>query len=281
MERIDSFDFAWAGGGRAALIMDRSTSGVTVRGHDFREDGQKSYQARFFKNGPMAIDRLTIRKQSSTPQEYRGMMFRALWVFMPGGRSISASIEADGTLSRERIGGVSTLIFAVRHRDREIRCDLDEDHGYLPKVVRVKSGGDEQTLSVTRFQSDNGIWFPAEVTGSSRRSSQDGVVRSAIEARIEALEINRPIPPSHFGPQPLQPGCMVIDEAAKKLEIRGGRLARSRLLELHPEPTKPALAADPIRAQRDPDRVPAAPILMVIAAVCGVSAILIRNQRSK
>lgn len=98
---------------------------------------------------------------------------------------------------------------------RGTQCELDRDHGNMPRIVRMRAGeaGEERLFEVTDFQkSQNGSWLPKRGTYTREELGKPVVVYwEVLEARInEALRTDT------FRPPPAQKGTVIDDRTTGK-----------------------------------------------------------------
>jgi hypothetical protein len=227
--RLERYYFALEDRGQYALRAKEVKEGREYHVHDFREDGQKSYQSRPFRDSDDSLNSVTIRYQTSTESHYKGMMFRVLWLLMPGGEPIFRHIEQGASVEPARdVDGNTVYVVHTSFRGSPIRCEVDPQHDWL--VRRMTLGEGLMDVRVTRFDRVDGRWFPVEGSSSEDMTVEGRRIRKRGTFRVSQLRINQPLDPGlfHITESKLPSGTKVIDSISGRTRYIGGRSARDR-----------------------------------------------------
>lgn len=263
---IHIYKIKYSSDGRWASEMDSPSAG-----------GRRFHVARFQGGGRLHEvaydgDRMTIIREAYLDADagrYQGMPGILMTLLMPGDKSVLDHLEAGATLEIE-VGprGERSVILATKYRGHPLRMTLDPDHDWLVSSVHLGSGRGV-TCRVTRFDRDNGRWYPAE--GVQERP--DGPATNSPTLRAFAattFRVNRPIPDAAFASPKPQEGTNIQDDIKKKITLYTERPGVNRpTMPPDPSPSRGA----PLVAGPRPSRAPfyvglgAASALLLIWAV--------------
>lgn len=158
-----------------------------------RWDGQKYYRFQPASNDSKEIQFIVEVPQQEPRDRYDGEMSDVLWLIFPaGGRHSFAPFSSGTRLEVEQDPQHRYHVFIVDDKDREIRGELDPDHGWMPKRVQI---GARNVYTATSFSLVAGHWFPV---GGTRTTSTESGKSLTIPFEVTDLRVNQPIPASTF-----------------------------------------------------------------------------------
>lgn len=264
--------FALASGGRRSLRGEAVTpDGIRVF-NNMREDGHRTYTINPFPGHPDTINVLAIANQSDRHEDSPSAMITPLWMLTPAGKPLHFHLqEARSHLEPGANPGDVTLVKPFG--SGEMRCNLSAEHDWLSS--RCSLLNDRNVFEVTRFEQDNGRWFPKEGIQTIRDS--EGERRYGF--LVSNLRINRPVSADMFKPPELPKGAVVTDQTTGKDRIEGGTVARREVEDRYLMPANPpAEGGPPIVATPVPRRVPWGLLLGSLAVLALGAAIVLARR---
>jgi hypothetical protein len=268
------YDLILGSGGRRSVTV----TAVRPEGEkvvmNFREDGRRKVGIDLLPGKSDVVDKVYVSNQRDTHNDYESVMCPPLWIITPGGKPLYSHLDAGGILDFRSGGGYPVLTF--NHKGKNVRCELDPRHDWLPRRVVIEGFSD---LVVSSFAFENGRYFPERGIQTYTFKQKDNV--SAFV--VDGLRINRPVSESNFKAPPLSEGTLIVDKNADKAVIKGGLEARARLTgEEYVTVRSTQDATGSIEASTDPERFPWGRVLVVLFALSllVIGVITLRKSRS-
>ena len=244
-DSIREIDFACRLNGCSALSWTLDRAGQMTY-FDVREDGKDRAMARFFPTPPRAIDEIRIGPMRSGPNRYDGLSFPALRLFLPGGRTIAAILEEGGNLVDAGTARNPRWTLTAQFGKELVECILDPEHQFLPRESTIRLGESVQVARVDRFDRVDGFWCPVEGTSTFNSATVRPPARVVLTYNLDRVAINRPIADARFTWTQWPAGVQVVNQRTRTSRIVGTKLARIRLQDEHPTPTRPPPTNDPV-----------------------------------
>jgi hypothetical protein len=278
----DRIHYVFGSGGRRAWEFERQADDgeeISVSATRQREDGQYRYVITNFPGDPDLTDRLVIEPQENSPEDFKGLLPRAFFAITPFGRPLYRFADEQASIRPVREGGDACYELSFPYRDSRVRCVLDPQHGWLARRVTADDGSLD--IIVTRFQNDQGLWFPAEGSGETRIGEEPNRKPASLSFTTSDLRINRDVAPGAFGVPKLPDGTKIVDRRTGKTTIQGRGRDRSSLIRTHRERSldrlrRSAESGRAVRAMESPPSWPWRGILAASALVCFTTAVTLR-----
>ncbi|AMV40617.1 hypothetical protein [Planctomyces sp. SH-PL62] len=221
------------------------------------EDGNKRHDYKFFDRHPDVMSTVKISRQPSIDGALENTTNSPIaWLTTPGSKPIHEHFTDSIKLASVEDGDAKCIeaTFPI-NKYSSVRCLLDPDHDWLAKRVELLND-DGMKWVVTKFQRDNGRWFPEEGTWTALVAGRP----TEMHFVVSNLKINRDIPPSRFKPLAITKDAWVTDVISDKQYIWQGTLASRRQLEVRSTttpgtdrvPEGPSRNADSLVASADP-----------------------------
>jgi hypothetical protein len=248
---------------------------------DVKQDGQKRYNIDHLKNAANTINAVAISNQGGTKAEDSFPLNVVLWLVTPDNKPMYQLLGSSNNVSfvKSDKGIIEAKFSCPLSRNRQLKCELDSSHDWLPGQVQLLAGATEVSWDRIRFERDNGRWYPKEGIQTIKREGKE--VRW--EFRVGRMDINRETPQSTFKPpKQLASGVAVLDQTSKvKMTYVGGIEARKKFESVHGLTPSPSKTGNPIVATRTLRRIPWQFYLLTISATAVSAAIIIRARSKK
>ncbi len=255
---IQSLRLIRASGARMALTHATVKSDGDRRIFEaFREDGRRRYVMQYIEGHAQWLSQVGVQSQTNDDRQYQGSFNCILWLLMPGGRPAFDHLGPESMLENLHREGKPRLVINTVHRSMKLRIFLDPEHDYLASRVELEPQGQPLIFwDVSRFDRDNGRWYPAE--GTYLQATEATPLLAGF--KVTRCSINRPVEDSLFEMPPLPDGAFLNDEVArKKMTIRRARSpgANDEALPSHVRVTYPQVDnRGPSRRRSAPDDGP-------------------------
>lgn len=273
------YDFAYKHGGKRRLIGRKTIPSGVIEIANQRDDGKKRYRILHVSDDPDAeIREVRIQDQPGDAERYEGPSFFAHTLWCPAGLPLHVHVaDADRVEVHGKVPGHRRATVERKHpsNDSRIKMELDEEHDWLPVNLELANG--EFQLQVTRFESQNGLWFSTEGNGRSRPDPRKGELRT--EFRVSDLKINEPIADSEFQ-KPAVPVNVRINDQNKPRPVRKPS-APSKAQSAAPDSSPPDSRKTVVVAPRGPEEFPWATTVGAGSAALVLTGFLLRLIQSR
>ncbi len=277
-------------GNRIAMSRRTMSPGGTVSFFSsVRQDGRRRYDITPFRGHPDSISRVTITAQKETRDSYAEITNSLAWLMTPGGRPLTAHLDAGGSLEIEDVGARQRVVLLSREREKPLRCFLDPEHDWVPRRVELGTGDTMIYFQARRFVQEQGHWFPAEGTYLSPTVNGPLGKSSIFYKRrgftVSAISVNARLEESLFTLPPLPRGAGVRDDVKGTSYYVGGTRAARKQLEDRYAPHDSVAVSDqsavPVQASTDPapNYLPAVIGGLSAAVLCTAGVLACRRYR--